>query len=107
MDATSLISSGVGTIATLVSSIDSAKEQRRLQEKLAKLSLQQQKDLALSLQQTQGEVQKMALLYQTLNLDRDRSATSELNKQKFIGISILGISVVILAVVIYKAKQNG
>jgi hypothetical protein len=105
-DPSALISVGVGVIANLISGIESAKEQRRLQEKLAKLSLEQQKELALSLQRTQGEVQKMALLYQALNLERDRTATSALNKQKFIGISILGISVVILAIVVYKVKNK-
>jgi len=105
-DPSALISAGIGVVANLISSIDSAHEQRRLQEKLAKLSLAQQKELALNLQRTQGEVQKMALLYQTLNLEKDRVATSALNKQKFIGISILGISVVILAVVIYKVKNK-
>lgn len=105
-DPSALIAAGVGTIANLVVSVKSQKDQKKLQEKLALLSLEQQKELEIRLQNVQGEVAKMQLLYQALAMDKDRAATSALNKQKFIGISILGISVVILAIVIYKAKSK-
>ncbi len=105
-DPSALIAVGVGTIANLIVSTKNQKDQLRLQEKLSKLSLEQQKELEIRLQNVQGEVAKMQLLYQALAMDKDRVATSALNKQKFIGISILGISVVILAVVIYKVKNK-
>lgn len=104
-DPSALIAAGIGTVANLIVSVKNQKDQLRLQEKLAKLSLAQKKELELSLQKVQGEVAKMELLYKALAMDKDRAATSALNKQKFIGISILGISVVILAIVIYKVKK--
>lgn len=105
-DPSALIAAGVGTVANLIVSVKNQKDQKKLQEKLALLSLEQQKELEIRLQNVQGEVAKMQLLYQALAMDKDRAATSALNKQKFIGISILGISVVILAIVIYKAKSK-
>lgn len=105
-DPSALIGMGVSTIANLLVSVKSASDQKKLQERLALLSLEQKKELDIRLQNLQTEVAKMQLLYQALAMDKDRIATSALNKQKFIGISILGISVVILAVVIYKAKNK-
>jgi len=104
-DPTALIGMGISTITGLISSAKSASDQKKLQAKLAKLSLAQQKELEIRLQNLQSDVAKMDLLYKALAVDKDRIATADLNKQKFIGIGIFGISIVVLSIVIYKSRK--
>lgn len=96
----------IGIIANTIASNKSKSEQQKLQAKVALLTLEQQKELAIRLQDAQSEIARMDILYKSLAMDKDRIATSALNKQKFVGISILGISFVILAIVIYKVKTK-
>lgn len=86
-----------------------AKEQLKLQERLESLSLEQQKQLAIRLQDAQSDIEKTKILYQSLALERNREALLKMNINRYRGIAILGIGFVILAGVIIKVKnqQNG
>ena len=101
-----LISFGVSTIIGLVAGGIDAKKNRQLQEKLAKLSLKQQKELEEKMLATKSQLERLNIMYQTFTvLENQKLLDSRKGKQLtllyFMGGGILllvGLSI------IYKKK---
>ncbi len=105
-DPSGLIISGVGLIGGLMNAQTDAKKRRQMEERLSKMSLAQQKELEMRLQDVQGDVARMQILYQALAVDKNREALLEINKQKYLSFSIIGVGFVILAVVVVLVKKQ-
>ena len=105
MDA-SLIGVGISTVGSLIIASNDANERRKLEEKIAKLTLAQQKELEIRLQNSKTDIEKMQILYQALAMDKNRDALSKLNQEKYTGIAIFGVSLILLSIVIIIVKQH-
>lgn len=105
MDA-NLIGVGISTVGGLILAGNDASARRRLEEKIAKLTLAQQKELEIRLQNSKTDIEKMQILYQALAMDKNRDALSKLNQEKYTGIAIFGVSLILLSIVIIIVKQH-
>jgi len=106
MAAQQLIQAGLSTVSGLIMGVDDANKRRQLEAKIAKLTLAQQKELEIRLQNVQSDIAKMQILYQTLAIDKNREALVEMNKQKTKGLIALGIGFTILAIVVIAVKHK-
>jgi hypothetical protein len=88
-----------GIITSAFASAD-AKKQRQLEEELTKLDLQQQKEIAIHLQDVQGELQKQAIVYKYLAVKNNDDAINKMKSKRYGSYMILGGSVVLLTVVV-------
>jgi hypothetical protein len=103
---TDLIAMGVSTIIGLVSGGISAKKNRELQEKLAKLSLKQQKELEEKMLATQSELERLNIMYKTFAvLENQKLLDSRKGKQLTL-LAVLGGGVLVLTAmaIFYKRK---
>jgi len=103
-----LISAGATAIIGLVSGYISAKKNRELQEKLAKLSLKQQKELQELLLSTQSETDRLSIMYKTFGvLNNQKLLDEQKNKQLMLYYFLGGGSILLVAMAIYyKGKKN-
>ena len=77
-----LIAQGVQIIVGLVANSISAKKSRELQEKLATLSLKQQKELTERMQDANTEIARLNIMYQTFAvLENQKLVDSRKSKQ--------------------------
>lgn len=83
-----------------------AKKQREMEEKIAMLSLDQQKWLEQRLQDVQGEVAKQQIIYQYLAVQNNNEMLNRIQGKRYTSYIVLGVGVVILAVVILKLGKN-
>jgi aspartyl/asparaginyl-tRNA synthetase len=106
-DPTGLIAMGFSTISSLVMANKEKSEQKKLQEKINKLSIAQRLELEKKLNQSKSQNEQMEILYKTLNVVKHNAVLSSLNKEKTTGIIILGIGFIILTtfIVIKKSKK--
>lgn len=107
-DLQSGISQGVGIASNMIMGMSNAKKQREAQEKLAKLSLAQQKELDLKLQETQSETQRLNIMYQTFAvLENNKLVDGRKNKQ-IVLLSVLGGGVILLVgmALVFNYKKN-
>mgnify|MGYP000433188935 CR=1 FL=1 len=103
---TDLIAMGVSTIIGLVAGGIDAKKNRELQEKLAKLSLKQQKELQEKMLATQSELERLNIMYKTFAvLENQKLLDSRKGKQLTL-LAVLGGGVLILTAmaIFYKRK---
>jgi len=101
------IAMGVQLITGLVSGAISNKKNRQLQEKLAKLSLKQQKELQEKMLETNDELERLNIMYKTFAvLENQKLLDSRSNKQLIL-LSVLGGGVLILVgmAIIFKRKK--
>ena len=100
----------IGTVAgALISSAfakESAKKQRELQAELEKLSLAQQKELAIRAQNVQGEIAKQALILEYLGKKDEADALNALKSKRYTMYIALGLGVVALSFVALKLSQK-
>ena len=103
---TDLIAMGVNTIIGLVSGGISAKKNRELQEKLAKLSLKQQKELEEKMLATQSELERLNIMYKTFAvLENQKLLDSRKGKQlTLLYVMGGGILVLVAMSILYKKK---
>jgi hypothetical protein len=103
---TDLIAMGVSTIIGLVSGGISAKKNRELQEKLAKLSLKQQKELEEKMLATQSELERLNIMYKTFAvLENQKLLDSRKGKQlTLLYVMGGGILVLVAMSILYKKK---
>lgn len=101
------ISETIGLAVSLVSSSQQAKKQRELQKDLAKLSLEQQEELAKRLQDTQSNVEKTRIMYQTFALlEAGKLSTDTKNKQITLYYFLGGGAMLLVAMaIIYKMRK--
>ena len=100
----------IGTVAgALINSAfakESAKKQRELQAELEKLSLAQQKELAIRAQNVQGEIAKQALILEYLGKKDEADALNALKSKRYNMYIAIGLGVVALSFVALKLSQN-
>jgi len=101
-----LIAMGVQVITGLVAGSIDAKKNRELQEKLAKLSLKQQKELEEKMLATQSELERLNIMYKTFAvLENQKLLDSRKGKQLTL-LAVLGGGVLVLTAlaIFYKKK---
>jgi len=103
---TDLIAMGVSTIIGLVAGGIDAKKNRELQEKLAKLSLKQQKELQEKMLATQSELERLNIMYKTFAvLENQKLLDSRKGKQlTLLYVMGGGILVLVAMSIFYKRK---
>lgn len=105
-DPTALASMGFDMILGTVVGISEAKKQRELQEKIAKMSLKQQKELEENLLQAKTQIERQRIMYQTfVVLENSKLVDVRKNKQLTL-LSILGGGTLLLVgmAIFYKRK---
>ena len=119
--ASSGASSGVSTggaiggaiVGTLISGVIGgmfAKEEgikaRELQKELEKLSLAQQKELEIRLQDVQSQLAREELVYKYLAVQNNNEMLNKIKSKRYTSYIVLGIGVTILASVILKLSKK-
>lgn len=101
-----LIAMGVSTIVGLVAGSIDSKKNRQLQEKLAKLSLKQQKELEEKMLATQSELERLNIMYKTFAvLENQKLLDSRKGKQlTLLYVMGGGILVLVAMSILYKRK---
>lgn len=90
----------VSTIITSAFAKADATAQRDLQDELARLSLDQQKELETHLQTVQGEVEKQKIVYQYLADKNKQDALNSMKSKRYTSYIILGGGIILLAGVV-------
>ena len=83
-----------------------AKKQRAMELELSKLSLAQQKELEQRLQDIQGELAKQEIIYKYLAVQKNDEALNKIQGKRYMSYSILGGSIIALAIVILLIKNK-
>jgi hypothetical protein len=94
----------VSTIITGVFAKENASKQRDLEEKLTKLSLEQQKELQKHLQVVQGEIEKQKIVYKYLADKNLQEVEGSIKSKRYTAYIVLGGAIVLLAGVMLLAK---
>ena len=105
-DPTNAISMGLDLIVGTVFAVQDAKKNRELQEKLGKMSLEQQKELELKLQETNSQIARLTIMYKTFAvLENQKLIDSRKNKQLTL-LAVLGGGVLVLTAMAIFYKKN-
>lgn len=101
------ISEGINLAIGLYSSGQQAKKQRELELSIAKLSLEQQNNLAKRLQDAQSDIARTNIMYQTFAvLENDKLVNERKNKQLTLFYFLGGGSMLLVAMaIIYKMRK--
>lgn len=105
-DPTALASMGFDMILGTLVGIGEAKKQRQLQEKIARMSLKQQKELEENLVNAQSQLERQRIMYQTFAvIENSKLVDARKNKQLTL-LSILGGGTLLLVgmAIFYKRK---
>lgn len=95
-DPTQAISMGLNLVVGTIASQSDAKKRRQLEESLAKLSLAQQKDLEIRMQDVKSDTARLSIMYQTFAvLENQKLVDSRKNKQLIL-LGILGGGILLL-----------
>jgi hypothetical protein len=102
-----LIVEGAKVIIGLVSSSITAQKNRELQEKLATLTLKQQKELAERMQDVNSEIARLNIMYQTFAvLENQKLVDSRKSKQLTLFYFLGGGSLLLVGMaIIFKRKK--
>lgn len=100
------IGAGVGIIVSTIGKVKSAKEQARLQEKIAKLTLAQQERIAETMAKAQTEIERQKILFQAVALELNNSTLEEIQRDKTKSIMYLSIGLTILGMVVIFVKKK-
>jgi hypothetical protein len=105
-DPTALASMGFDMILGTLVGISEGKKQRELQEKIARMSLKQQKELEENLVNAQSQLERQRIMYQTFAvIENSKLVDARKNKQLTL-LSILGGGTLLLVgmAIFYKRK---
>jgi hypothetical protein len=101
-----LISGGFSAITSTVTNLINANQERKLQEYLSKLSLEQKERLETQLIQAQTQADRERILFQRMALDKNLALTEKLEKDKYFSFIVVGIGIIMLATVVYLVKKK-
>jgi len=106
-DSADLIVKGAQVIIGLVASSITAQKNRELQEKLAKLTLKQQKELTERMQDANTEIARLNIMYQTFAvLENQKLVDSRKSKQLTLFYFLGGGSLLLVGMaIIFKRKK--
>lgn len=79
-----------------------AKKQRQMQAELTKLSLAQQKELELHLQDINGELAKQEIIYKYLAVQKNNEALAGIKNKRYTMYIVVGLGVIALSFVALK-----
>lgn len=96
----------IGSLTSYFGGAEQGRMNRDLQEKLAKLSLEQQKELETRLQDSKTETERIALAYQYLAVQKNSEALNKMQSKRYTSYIVLGVGVTILAVVFIKLAKR-
>lgn len=101
-----LIAMGVQIISGLVMGAVEGKKMRELQEKLAKLSLAQQKELEEKMLATQSEIERLSIMYKTFAVLENQKLLDARKGKQLTLLAVLGGGVLVLTAmaIFYKKK---
>lgn len=92
-------------IGAVFASMD-AKKQRQLQAELATLSLAQQKELELHLQDVNGEIAKQEILSKYLSVQKNNESLAAIKNRRYAMYIVVGLGVIALSFVALKLSQK-
>lgn len=103
---TDLIAMGVSTIVGLVAGGIDAKKNRELQEKLAKLSLEQQKELEEKMLATQDRLERLNIMYKTFAVLENQKLLDARKGKQLTLLYVMGGGILVLVAmsILYKRK---
>lgn len=96
----------IGTFISIGFAKDNAKQQRKLEEKIAQMSLETQRQIQDRLAQAQTDIEKQRIAFQILSLEKNQELVKSLEKDKYKSMVVLGVGAVALAFVIVLAKRK-
>ena len=101
-----LIAMGVNTIVGLVAGSIDAKKNRQLQEKLAKLSLEQQKELEEKMLATQDRLERLNIMYKTFAVLENQKLLDARKGKQLTLLYVMGGGILVLVAmsILYKRK---
>lgn len=101
-----LIMMGVQVLSGLVMGAVENKKMRQLQEKLAKLSLAQQKELEEKMLATQSEIERLSIMYKTFAVLENQKLLDARKGKQLTLLAVLGGGVLVLTAlaIFYKKK---
>jgi gas vesicle protein len=104
---------GGAIVGTLISGViggmfakEEGKKARELQKELEKLSLAQQKELEIRLQDVQSQLAREELVYKYLAVQNNNEMLNRIKSKRYTSYIVLGIGVTILASVILKLSKK-
>lgn len=105
-DTTKAVAMGFDLIVGTLFAVNDAKKNRELQERLAKLSLQQQKELEEKLQESNSQLARLDIMYKTFAvLENQKLIDARKNKQlTLLGVLGGGVLVLVGMAIFYKKK---
>jgi hypothetical protein len=98
-----------GIISSVIGGLFASGEQdkaRKLQEKLTKLSLAQQKQLEERLQDVKSETERQSFIYQYLAVQNNNEMLNRIKSKRYTSYIVLGVGVTILALVVLKLSKK-
>jgi len=96
----------VSTIIGGLFASSEAKKQRALEKELGLLDLQQQKELAIRLQDVQGDIAKQEIIYKYLAVQKNDEALAKIKSKRYSSYIVLGGGIFALAVVFIFLKRK-
>lgn len=107
-DPANAIGMGLNLLVGTLAGVSDAKKNRELQEKLGKLSLQQQKELEQRLQDANTQIARLNIMYQTFAvLENQKLIDERKNKQLTLFYFLGGGSMILVAMaIIFKRRTK-
>ena len=101
-----LIAMGVSTIIGFVAGSIDAKKSRQLQEKLGKLSLEQQKELEEKMLATKSELERLNIMYKTFAVLENQKLLDARKGKQLTLLYVMGGGILVLVAmsILYKRK---
>jgi hypothetical protein len=83
-----------------------AKKRREMEAELANLSLAQQKELELNLQNVKGELAKQEIIYNYLAIKENNESLAAIKNRRYAMYIVVGLGVIALSFVALKLSQK-
>lgn len=83
-----------------------AKKQRKMEQELANLSLAQQKELEIRLQDVNGELAKQEIIYKYLAIEKNNEALLNIKSKRYVMYIALSVGAVAVSYVILKMLKK-
>ena len=96
----------IGSLAGYFGGAEQGRKNRDLMNDLAQLSLAQQKELEVRLQDAKTETERQGLAYQFLAVQKNNEALNKIQGKRYTSYIVLGVGVTILALVFLKLAKK-
>jgi len=96
----------ISSLAGYFGGAEQGRKNRDLMNDLAQLSLAQQKELEIRLQDSKTETERQALAYKFLAVQKNNEAINKMKGKRYTSYIVLGVGVTILALVFLKLAKR-